>query len=89
MLANNKDCERCNILGGYILKLEVRIKELEDRLNNDSNNSSMPPSSDFKKKKPQAKSKPASSLKPGGQPGHKGNYRKLEENPDSILRSVL
>jgi len=54
--------------------LEKRVKELEDKLNTNSSNSSKPPSQDpfrtYKKKTPTGK-------KQGGQKGHKGHQRKL------------
>lgn len=59
----------------HIEGLEVRIGELESRVNQHSQNSSRPPSSDLPSfKRPQ---KPSSSggRKPGGQPGHRGHHR--------------
>jgi transposase len=59
-----------------ILRLFERIEALEQRLSQNSHNSSRPPSSDppnvtrFPKK-------PASGRKPGGQPGHEGHQRTL------------
>ena len=52
-----------------------RIADLEERLNQNSSNSSKPPSSD----PPEAArpGKPPTGRKPGGQPGHKKNERKL------------
>ena len=51
----------------------LKVKELEDRLNKNSQNSNKPPSSDGLKK---PKSKPAfprkKGKKAGGQAGHKG-----------------
>lgn len=35
----------------YIVMLETRISDLEDKLNTNSSNSGMPPSSDIRKKK--------------------------------------
>jgi transposase len=67
-------------------ELELENKDLRARLNANSNNSSKPPSSDFKKnKKPDNKK---SSGKPsGGQPGHKGHTRQLlnESEVDEIV----
>ena len=65
-----------------IKMLEKRIKALEDRLNQDSTNSSKPPSSDWFKKKINLRKKTGRS--PGGQKGHKGHNLKMVDSPDSI-----
>ena len=57
-----------------IATLEAEVRELTARLNQTSQNSSKPPSSDgphVKRKPP----KPASGRKPGGQPGHTPHQR--------------
>ena len=63
---------------GQLAQLIVELKEentrLKEQLNTNSKNSSLPPSSDLKKKK---QSKPKSSRNRGGQPGHKGHQRVL------------
>src|SRR6185436_6067511 len=59
-----------------IAKLESEVRELTARLNQTSQNSSKPPSSDgphVKRKPP----KPPSGRKPGGQPGHPVHKRAL------------
>jgi len=59
-----------------IAKLEAEVRELTARLNQTSQNSSKPPSSDgphVKRKPP----KPSSGRKPGGQPGHTPHQRAL------------
>jgi transposase len=59
-----------------IAKLEAEVRELTARLNQNSQNSSKPPSSDgphVKRKPP----KPPSGRKPGGQPGHTPHQRAL------------
>jgi transposase len=59
-----------------IAKLTARVQELEARLNQNSANSSRPPSSDL----PAARPKPTdrvSRRKRGGQPGHRGHRQKL------------
>jgi len=60
------------------------IKELKERLNKNSQNSSKPPSSDgLNKPKPKSQRVP-SGRKPGGQRGHKGHGIKLPEKIDEI-----
>jgi transposase len=63
--------------------LALRVKELEDRINKDSHNSSKPPSSDaFKKPKPLRK---PSGRRPGGQQGHPGRTLQFAETPDTVV----
>ena len=64
--------------------LTARVKELEDRLNKDSHNSSKPPSSDGYKKKPVSLREPT-ERKPGGQQGHSGKTLSFSETPDAIV----
>lgn len=75
----------------YIVSLESQIKELterlialESRLNQNSHNSSRPPSTDFfVKEKPNPKSlRKKSEKNPGGQEGHPGTTLKMVDNPD-------
>jgi hypothetical protein len=75
----------------YIINLESQIKALterlttlESRLNQNSRNSSKPPSSDyFFKGKPNPKSlRKKSGKKPGGQKGHSGTTLEMVDNPE-------
>jgi transposase len=74
----------------YILSLESQIKELterlivlESRLNQNSRNSSKPPSTDFVKEKPNPRSRrEKSDRKPGGQEGHPGTTLDMVNDPD-------
>ena len=75
----------------YIESLESQIKELterlvllESRLNQNSRNSSKPPSTDFfVKEKPNPKSlRKNSGKKPGGQEGHPGTTLEMVDNPE-------
>ena len=62
--------------------LEERIKQLESQLNQNSKNSSKPPSSDgFKKTKSQRKK---SGKKSGAQKGHPGHTLEITPNPDQV-----
>lgn len=75
----------------YIVSLESQIKELterlmalESRLNQNSRNSSKPPSTDyFTKEKPNPKSlRKKSGKKSGGQEGHPGTTLDMVNSPD-------
>ncbi|KKF98925.1 transposase [Methanosarcina mazei] len=75
----------------YILSLESQIKELSERLialeaqlNQNSRNSSKPPSTDFHvKEKPNPKSRrEQSGKKAGGQEGHPGTTLDMVNDPD-------
>jgi hypothetical protein len=66
-----------------IAELEERVKALESRLNQNSHNSSRPPSTDFFKEKPNPKSlRKKSGKKSGGQEGHSGTTLERVNNPD-------
>ncbi len=82
----------------YIVSLESQIKELtarlialESRLNQNSRNSSRPPSTDyFVKEKPKPKSlRKPSGKKPGGQEGHPGTTLDMVDHPDSGIEHSL
>src|SRR5229473_426683 len=69
-----------------VVRLLERVAEVEARLNQTSRNSSNPPSSD----PPSATGGPTkepSGRKPGGQPGHQGEWRKLKpvEDVDRVI----
>ena len=66
-----------------IYKLMARIAELEDRINQNSNNSSKPPSSDGSGTPP-ARKRPASGKARGAQPGHKGHRRERHPEDDRL-----
>jgi len=69
-----------------IEQLQQRVAELEERLNQNSRNSSQPPSSD----PPHAPIRPTrtpSGRKAGGQPGHAGQTRSLKPS-DQVQRVV-
>jgi transposase len=68
---------------GKIDEQSEKIAELESRLNQNSTNSSKPPSSDFFPK-PRSLRK-SSGKKSGGQPGHKGRGFKLMHPPDLVV----
>jgi transposase len=57
-------------------RLEARVAELEQRLNQSSRNSSLPPSQDPPSTPPRPR-RPGSGRERGGQPGHEGKSRPL------------
>jgi hypothetical protein len=71
-------------LESQIKELNEKLKFLEARLNQNSQNSSKPPSTDvFMDKKPKPKStRTISGKKAGGQKGHLGKTLEMVENPD-------
>src|SRR5659263_658749 len=78
----------------YIESLESQIKELseklqalEARLNQNSRNSSKPPSNDLSaKEKPSPRSRRKKSEKrPGGQEGHSGTTLDMVNDPDEVI----
>lgn len=64
-------------LVAVIEKQAARIAELEEKLRQNSSNSSKPPSSDGPDHKPARPAKKKSGRKPGGQPGHAKRERTL------------
>lgn len=67
-----------------IKQLQETIKELQRQLNQNSQNSSKPPSSDgFRKPKPQSL-RQKSGKKQGGQQGHPGKHMVIPHKPDEI-----
>jgi len=79
-----------------IAELEALVAELRARLDQNSRNSSKPPSSDGYAKEPVEKSKGKkrslrrrSGRKPGGQRGHEGHHLQRREDPDdTVLHEV-
>jgi transposase len=78
-------------LESQIKELSERLQALEARLNQNSRNSSKPPSTDFSvKEKPNPKSRrEKSGKKPGGQEGHLGTTLDLVNNPDKVIEHSL
>ena len=72
----------CELFATLIAPLEVRVAELEKRLNMNSSNSSKPPSSDGLKRKTKSMRRKNTGRKPGGQPGHTGQTLQQSPTPD-------
>src|SRR5947208_3054541 len=68
-----------------LAQANARIKELEDRVAQDSRTSSKPPSSDGLARAPRSSRRP-SGKRPGGQPGHAGHTLALLEQPAEVVR---
>jgi G3E family GTPase len=80
----NSIVDHIKSLESQIKELNEKLKFLEARLNQNSQNSSKPPSTDvFMDKKPKPKStRTISGKKAGGQKGHPGRTLEMVENPD-------
>ena len=71
-------------LTAKVSELAAKVAELEAKLNQNSSNSSKPPSSDPPWMRPQTK-RTKTGKKPGGQPGHKGHGLAINRDPDEIV----
>ncbi|MGA2015292.1 MAG: IS66 family transposase [Solirubrobacteraceae bacterium] len=88
-------CSSCVELEARVVELEALVLELRARLDQNSRNSSKPPSSDGYAK-PEAKKdgkdrslRRRSGRKPGGQAGHEGHRLERREDPDrAVLHTV-
>lgn len=69
-----------------IQQLVARIAELEERLRQNSQNSSRPPSADAPARDRPAK-QPPSGRRPGGQPGHESHHRPLV--PEALVDTIV
>jgi transposase len=72
-------------LADELEKVRSEYKELANRLNMNSKNSSKPPSTDGYKKKPPKNSRVNSGKSTGGQLGHEGKTLEKIENPDERI----
>lgn len=70
----NTGCPECARLRQRIDELEALVRELLQRLNQNSSNSSIPPSAN-PLNAPKRPSRKPSGRKRGGQPGHRGHFR--------------
>lgn len=76
-------------LNQVVEQLQAQVHELSARLDQNSSNSSRPPSTDAPWQKPAA-TRESSGRKPGGQPGHCGHHRELlpPERVNHIIRHI-
>ena len=78
----------CELIASLEARFEARIAELEKRLNQNSSNSSKPPSSDGLKRTKSLRPK-NTGRKPGGQPGHPGQTLHQSQTPDITVTAPL
>lgn len=69
-------------LAENVAQLQQRLAEVERRLNQNSGNSSQPPSRDQKRNRPQRRGRHR-----GAKPGHARAVRVLSDNPDRIIEA--
>jgi transposase len=75
-------------LQAEVLRLRAEVAELNARLNQNSGNSSRPPSSDSPDERAKRPKPPPSGRKPGGQPGHKGTTR-FTFAPEAVAETLV
>lgn len=66
-------------------QLETRVSRLEAQINQNSRNSSKPPSSDGFKRPPPRSQRKKSKRHSGGQPGHSGATLGMVQTPDRVI----
>lgn len=85
MSQNKEQREQISSLGKSIEELQDIIRDLRSQLNQNSNNSSKPPSSDGYKKSPKKRSlRISTGAKAEGQKGHKGAHLSVPHAPDEV-----
>ena len=86
VMSENKELrEQISSLGESIEELQDIIRDLRSQLNQNSNNSSKPPSSDGYKKSPKKRSlRVSTGAKAEGQKGHKGAHLSVPHAPDEV-----
>lgn len=68
-----------------LAQVTARLHELERQVNQNSRNSSKPPSSDGPKHPAPQSLRGKSGQASGGQPGHPGSRLEMQENPDHVV----
>lgn len=77
-----------NTLNGTIIELQETIRDLRRQLNQNSQNSSKPPSSDRYNKPSPKSQRVKSGKKPGGQKGHTGKNIVIPHKPDEVRQHL-
>lgn len=86
----DKQSEKTAFLEERIVKLEAENDRLRKQINNDSNNSSNPPSTDIKSNAPNTyNSRDKTVKKSGGQKGHKGYILSGNEVKEKIAKGLM
>src|SRR5918912_2605585 len=75
-------------LQAQLAALNAQVAQLQARLNQNSQNSSRPPSADPPRAPKRPPTLPRSDRKRGGQPGRKGSFRPLQQLLQIRLRSA-
>ena len=89
MAATISDLEKqVAMLSARIEQLLEENKELREKLNKNSRNSSKPPSSDGLKKPSPTNLREKTGKKVGGQDGHKGSNLNIKATPDKIVKHM-
>ena len=80
---------RIETLQNQVQQQNARIKQLENQLVKNSQNSSKPPSSDGNKKRRARSLRTKTGRKPGGQKGHPGHTLLMSDQPNQIQSHCL
>ena len=91
-LSSFTDAQKDILIAGLyeqVTQLNLRVKELEARLNMNSRNSSKPPSKDGPETPKPKSRRGKSNKKPGGQSGHTGSTLERVAEPDHIIEHSL
>ena len=75
-------------LAATITELQETIKELHRQLDQNSQNSSKPPSSDGHHKPSPKSQRTKTGRKPGGQKGHRGSNMSIPHAPDEVIKHL-
>lgn len=69
-----------------VAEFEAEIARLKNRPN--SKNSSLPPSADITRQNKRNPNRKKSGIKPGGRPGHKGNFLEMRKQIDETIKCL-
>src|SRR5260370_14960515 len=75
------------VLQDIIAQLTEQVKKLQEQVAKNSQNSSLPPSSDrFSRQSKSRSLRTRSGKKPGGQPGHQGHTLSMSAEPSELIK---